>query len=168
MRKTLTFAIVATAVYLAVTPVVALADMDDPGTKVGFRGWGPRLGVSFKPDQVYFGAHLDFGNFAQHVRFQPNLEIGFGDDITLFAINAEAAYRFASRWDVWTPYLGGGIGANIVDVNNGNGSNTDFGASVLGGIEKGLANGSRFFVEAKLGLADAPDLKLGVGWTFYH
>ncbi len=170
MRKILTIAIAAFALILAFAPVVTRADMDDPGTKVGFRGWGPRVGMSLSPDQVYFGAHLDFGNFAQHVRFQPNVEIGFGDGITLFAINAEAAYRFASRWDVWTPYLGGGIGANISSVNGSGKSdpNTDFGASVLGGIEKGLANGSRFFIEAKLGLADAPDLKLGVGWTFYH
>jgi hypothetical protein len=168
MRKTLTIAIAAAALLLAFVPAVTRADMDDPGTKVGWRGWGPRVGMSFNPDQVYFGAHVDFGNFAQHIRFQPNLEIGFGDDMTLFAINAEAAYRFASRWDVWTPYLGGGIGANIVSPNGGGKSETDFGASILGGIEKGLANGSRFFIEAKLGLADAPDLKLGVGWTFYH
>lgn len=169
MRKTLIITVAAAALIMAFVPVVTRADVDDPGSKVGFRGWGPRVGLTFNPDQFHFGAHLDFGNFAKHIRFQPNVEIGFGDGLTLFAINAEAAYRFAERWDVWTPYLGGGIGANIVSVNNGhNGSNTNLGASILGGIEKGLANGNRFFIEAKLGLADSPDLKATVGWTFYH
>ena len=169
MRKILTITVLAAALILAFAPVVTRADIDDPGSKVGFRGWGPRVGLTINPDQVHFGAHLDFGNFGHHVRFQPNVEIGIGDGLTLFAINAEAAYRFASRWDVWTPYLGGGIGVNIVSVNDGpRGSSTDFGASILGGIEKGLANGSRFFIEAKLGFVDAPDLKATVGWTFYH
>jgi len=168
MRKTLMITVLAAAVTLAFAPVVTRADMDDPGSKVGFRGWGPRVGLTFGPDQFHFGAHLDFGNFGHHVRFQPNVEIGFGDGGTLFAINGEAAYRFASRWDVWTPYLGGGIGAFISSPNGGGDSRTDFGASILGGIEKGLANGHRFFIEAKLGLADAPDLKTTVGWTFYH
>jgi hypothetical protein len=170
MRKILTIAVLAVALTLTFAPVVTRADMDDPGSKVGFRGWGPRVGLTFNPDQVHFGGHLDFGNFAKHIRLQPNVEIGLGDGLTLFAINAEAAYRFAERWDVWTPYLGGGLGFNIVSVDNGgdNGSNTDIGASILGGIEKGLANGHRFFIEAKLGLADSPDLKGTVGWTFYH
>src|SRR3970040_1925390 len=97
MRKTLMITVLAAAVTLAFAPVGTRADMDDPGSKVGFRGWGPRVGLTFGPDQFHFGAHLDFGNFGNHVRFQPNVEIGFGDGGTLFALNAEAAYRFASR-----------------------------------------------------------------------
>lgn len=144
----------------------------DPMTKIGWRGWGPRVGITMNPDQIHFGAHLDFGNFAEHVRFQPNVEVGIGDDLTVIALNAEAAYRFATRWDVWTPYLGGGIGLNFVsfdtEIEGGDDSSTDFGLSLLGGIEKGLKNGHRFFVEGKLGLADAPDFKATAGWTFFH
>jgi hypothetical protein len=147
-----------------------LAAQADPYTDVGFRGWGPRIGLSSNPDQVYFGAHLDYGNFSRHVRFQPNLELGLSDNEKLLAINAEAAYRFSSEWDVWTPYLGGGVGANIKSYDNGrnNYSQTDMGVNLLGGIEKGLDNGDRFFIEAKLSVNDVPDLKVGVGWTFYH
>lgn len=145
---------------------------NDPLTDVGFRGWGPRVGITMNPDQVHFGAHVDFGNFAEHVRFQPNVEVGIGDNLFVVALNAEAAYRFASQWDVWTPYLGGGIGINFVsldeDVAGVDNSSTNFGLNLLGGIEKGLANGHRFFVEGKLGLADAPDFKATVGWTFFH
>jgi len=159
--------LIAAALALTLGPALAMAS---PDTDVGFRGWGPRVGLSLNPDQVHFGAHLDFGNFAQHVRFQPNVELGFGDDVKLFTVNAEAAYRFSSHWDVWTPYLGGGIGANIKSVDNGknNDSQTDLGVNLLGGIEKGLSNGDRFFLEAKVSLNDVPDAKVTVGWTFYH
>ncbi len=144
----------------------------DPANDVGFRGWGPRVGLTVNPDQVHFGAHLDFGNFARHVRFQPNVEVGFGDNLTLVCANLEAAYRFRQSWDVWSPYLGGGLGANFASWdNNGHGDNssTDLGLNVLGGIEKGLSNGNRFFMEVKLGLVDeSPDAKVTIGWTFYH
>ena len=159
------------AVTLAFGSSAAQTD-SDPGSDVGFRGWGPRVGLTIDPDQVHFGAHMDYGNFAQHVRFQPNIEVGIGDDLTLIALNFEAAYRFRQNWDVWSPYLGGGLGVNIANWdNNGRGddSSTDLGVSVLGGIEKGLSSGDRFFVESKLGVVDeSPDVKLTVGWTFYH
>ncbi len=148
-------------------PALALADAY---TDVGFRGWGPRIGLSVNPDQVHFGGHLDFGQFAKHIRFQPNVELGFGDDIDLFTVNAEAAYRFSQQWDVWSPYLGGGLGANIKRYNNNvdRDTETDLGVNVLGGIEKGLSSGDRFFVEGKFSLNDVPDVKVTVGWTFYH
>lgn len=144
--------------------------MSDPYTDVGFRGWGPRFGVSSGPDAVHVGAHLDFGNFAEHVRFQPNIELGFGDHENVYAINAEAAYRFSSQWDTWTPYLGGGLGANIkrFEVADHTDSHSDLGVNLLGGIEKGLSNGDRFFLELKLSLNDVPDTKVTAGWTFYH
>jgi hypothetical protein len=148
----------------------AAGSTGDPYTDIGFRGWGPRVGLSFEPDQFHFGAHLDFGNFAKHVRFQPNVELGLADGEKLFAINAEAAYRFNEQWDAWSPYLGGGIGANIKSYDTGdhNISETDLALNALGGIEKGLSNGDRFFLELKLSLNDVPDVKLTAGWTFYH
>ncbi len=142
--------------------------VSDPSSDVGFRGWGPRVGLTIDPDQVHFGAHLDFGNFARRVRFQPNIEVGVGNDLTVVALNAEASYRFRDKWDVWTPYLGGGVGANIMSRDGRGDSDTDVGLNALGGIERGLSDGDRFFTEVKLGLVDSPDVKLTVGWTFYH
>jgi hypothetical protein len=157
-------ALALTAGILVAVSGVARAD------DVGYRGWGPRVGLTIDPDQVHFGAHIDYGNLARHVRLQPNVEVGIGDDLTLVALNFEAAYRFSSRWDVWTPYLGGGPSVQFVGNDNGlgDGSNTEMGLNLLGGIDKGLASGSRFFMEAKLGLVDAPDFKFTVGWTFPH
>lgn len=169
MQSTTRMILGAAALVVTLGPALARAE---PDTDVGFRGWGPRLGLSLDPDQVHFGAHLDFGMLSRHVRFQPNVEFGFGDHVDLFTLNAEAAYRFSERWDVWSPYLGGGVGANIRRYDSGRhsdrNSDTELGVNVLGGIEKGLSNGDRFFIETKISVNDVPDVKATVGWTFYH
>lgn len=171
MRHMLAATLVALTLALGSDAVRAETE-SSAGSKIGFRGWGPRLGLTINPDQFHVGGHLDFGNFARHVRFQPNVEVGFGDNLTLVTVNADAAYRFSDKWDVWTPYLGGGVGlvfASAGDDGLGDDTSTDFGAGILAGIDKGLSNGDRFFLEAKVGLPDtSPDVMLTVGWTFYH
>lgn len=155
---------------LALAIIVSLANLalgqNETEERAGFRGWGPRVGATIDPDQIHFGGHVDFGNFVERIRFQPNIEMGFGDHVTVVAVNFEGAYRFRSQWDVWTPYLGGGPGLNFYSLDDGD--KTRVGLNILGGIEKGLSNGDRFFVEAKIGLGDAPDLKITAGWTFFH
>lgn len=168
VRKTLIPMIFAGLIVVLQTSHPATAHADE---NLGFRGWGPRVGITIDPDQLHFGAHADFGNFADHVRFQPNVELGLGDDLTMLNLNLDAAYRFSSRWDTWTPYLGGGVGLYFIgNDNNGlrDGSSTEAGLNVLGGIERGLSSGSRFFLESKLGLIDAPDFSVMMGWTFHH
>lgn len=161
---------------VSIVTLILIAGLTAPAsaqeqTRVGFRGWGPRVGLTIDPDQIHFGAHLDFGNFAKRVRFQPNFELGIGDNLMVAAFNLEAAFRFREKWDVWTPYAGGGLGINVIDHDDNNGfggnTNTELGVNILGGIEKGLSNGDRFFIEVKLGLADSPDFKATVGWTFF-
>lgn len=137
---------------------------------IGYAGWGPRFGMTVDPDQVHFGAHVDLGNFSDHVRFQPNFELGIGDDMTIGALNFEAAYRFVSRWEAWSPYMGGGLGMNFIDRSDAfrDRSDTEVGVNVLGGLEKGMRDGGRFFMEMKFGLEDSPDVKVTSGMTFYH
>ena len=135
-----------------------------------FQGWGPRAGLTVNPDQFHFGAHADLGSIGNHVRLQPSLELGLGEEMTLVSLNGDLAYRFASRWDVWTPYLGGGASVFFAGEDNGlmDGADTGVGLAVLGGIERGMSSGSRFFVEGKVGFVDAPDFKVTAGWTFAH
>ncbi len=138
------------------------------GTRpVGFSGIGPRVGFTVNPDQIHLGGHIDFGEIAPNLMMVPNLEIGFGDDLTTIAPSFELDYRFRSDWGVWSPYLGGSGGPIFYSVKHG-GSDTQFGLYIQGGIMKGLTgrNTGYFFIEAKLGLVDAPDAKFTVGWTF--
>jgi hypothetical protein len=124
--------------------------------------------LTFDPDQIHVGAHMDFGNFFQHVRFQPNLDLGFGDDVTVVTANFEAAYRFGRRWSAWTPYVGGGpaLAYYRIDTPGDDDSESDGGLNLIGGIERGLERGNRLSLQATFGLGDVPEFKLTLGWTF--
>ena len=142
------------------------------GAARGYTAWGPRLGVTADPDQVHVGMHIDVGSFGEHVRFQPNMDMGFGDDIFLASLNGDVAYRFFSTWDAWSPYLGGGLALYFWNFDRDrdfprDDTETDFGLNALMGIERGLSGGDRFFTEVKIGLVDSPDFKATVGWSFH-
>ena len=134
---------------------------------VGLYGIGPRLGMTVNPDQFHFGVHFDFGDISNNLMMQPNLEIGIGDNLTVVAPTFELDYRFRPDWGAWTPYLGGGIGPIFYSHENGN-SNSEVAVYMQFGIGKGSAlnRSGHFFIEGKLGLADAPDFKGTIGWTF--
>ena len=135
----------------------------------GFHGIGPRVGFTINPDQIHVGGHIDFGDISDNLMMLPNLEIGFGDNVTTVAPSFELDYRFRSDWGVWTPYLGGGVGPIFYSFNHGN-SSSKLGLYLQFGVGKGSSGSEsgHFFIEGKLGLADAPDAKATVGWTFGH
>ena len=133
----------------------------------GVHGAGPRIGTTINPDQFHFGAHFDLGDLAPRLMLFPNIEIGVGDDYTVTSPAFELDYRFLRDWGSWSPYLGGGIGPVFVSERHGFGNDTRLGITVQGGLSKRLISQSGFFfMEMKLGLADAPDMKFTAGWTF--
>lgn len=136
----------------------------------GVHGIGPRVGLSINPDQFDFGGHVDLGDLTQQLMLFPNIEIGFGDHLTVVAPTFELDYRFREDWGSWNPYLGGGVGPVFYSVNSGyrnDYSNTELGVYIQGGIAKRMISQRGFlFVEMKLGLANAPDVKFTIGWNF--
>lgn len=123
--------------------------------------FGLRGGLTLDPDQFHIGGHMDMGQIVGPMRLVPNIEIGFGNDITFVAFNGDLVYDFAD-----TPWsIGGELGLNVVDHKDFD-SQTDFGLSVLGNYRVGLSSGKTLLLEAKLGLVDSPDAKFTVGWNF--
>lgn len=150
---------------LAVDPATALAQGTE---KLGWQGWGIRVGASADADQIYGGVHFNLGEFARDVRFRPTVEIGFGDDRTLVQALAEVHYLF-SKVQPWRPYVGGGVGLAYVnsDDDRDDGSDTALSLAAVGGVETQLKSGTGLMFELKLGLADHdPDVKFAVGWSF--
>jgi hypothetical protein len=121
---------------------------------------GVRAGGSVDPDQFYFGGHIETDYLVQRLVFRPNVELGFGDDITLVALNLEFLWKFPSRAP-WAFYAGGGPAINIYQFE-GPGDEVEPGFNFIGGIEsrRGL------FFEFKIGADSSPDFKFGVGYTF--
>jgi hypothetical protein len=129
---------------------------------LGFRGWGLRGGATIDPDQIHVGAHINAGEFAPRVRFQPSFEVGFGNDVILGAINLDALYTFRRR--SWRPYLGGGLGVALVDSDR-NGGDDDFdveaGLNLVAGFEWGPRR--RYLLEIRAGVGDIPNFKVTAG-----
>ena len=138
------------------------------GAELGFYGWGPRLGVGDGPDQLVLGLHQDFGEFAERLRFQMSVELGFGDDRTLAAVTLPVHYRFRVD-DDFVPYLGGGLVVGYIDFDRdrGDDSEVELAAVLVGGIEKPLRGGNDILVEIHLNPSDElHDVKVVVGWMF--
>lgn len=169
--RTLACLIVAT-VALAHAPSVAAAD-------IGWRGWGPRVGLSEDPDQVFGGAHFDLGEFAPNVRFQPSAEVGLGDDTLSVIGNVMVSYYFPIEGKV-TPYAGGSVSAAFYSLDDdckgfgrrfgepGDCGDTEveIGPMAVGGVEMTLSGGTRFLAELQIGFGDLPDARILAGWTF--
>lgn len=135
-----------------------------------FTAYGPHVGFSSGPDQFVVGGQLQMGSVAPRLDFVPSADLGFGDNMTLVSLNGDFRYRLDTR-TTWQPYVGGGVGIHFVSFNNngpGNSDNSDTvaGGHLLFGADVANANRSRFFVELKLGFADAPDMKALAGWSF--
>ena len=122
---------------------------------------GLRAGVSIDPDQFYVGGHLETDPLVERLVFRPNVEIGFGDDVTLAAFNFEFVWKFPRGRSPWGFYAGGGPAINLYQFD-GPGDEADAGFNFVGGLE----NRQGLFFEFKLGVVDSPDFKFGVGYTF--
>jgi hypothetical protein len=122
---------------------------------------GLRAGLSVDPDQFYVGGHIETGPLVERLVFRPNAEIGFGDDLTLVAVNFEFLWKFPQRTGPWGFYAGGGPAINLYQVD-GPGDDAEPGFSFVGGLE----HRQGFFFEFKVGAKQSPDFKFGVGITF--
>nr|MEE4267486.1 hypothetical protein [Candidatus Krumholzibacteria bacterium] len=123
---------------------------------------GARAGLTSGPDQFHIGAHADLGGITPSLRLVPNVEIGFGDDLTFISFNGDVIHDF--------PGTGFGVGGELAmqfyDYDQ-IGSDTELGLSVLGNLRLNLVNGKTVLLEAKLGILDAPDFKFTVGYSLF-
>lgn len=154
----------AAAAALLLLAVAAPAAAQD----IAFRGWGLRAGVGDDPDQFLFGAHVDMGEFIPNLRFQPHLELGFGDDTDVVALTAPVHYLFPVE-EGFTLYGGGGLLLASVDRDDPRfgeeDSEVEIAPVAVGGLQWEAWEGDLFFELAASG-GDAHDLKLVLGWTF--
>jgi hypothetical protein len=124
---------------------------------------GIRGGISIDPDQFYFGGHIETGALVDRLHFRPNVEAGFGDDLTVIAANMEFVYKFTTRRP-WNLYVGGGPALNVYmfDGPGDNDAETEAGFNGLVGVESSRG----LFFEFKVGAIDSPEFKFGVGYTW--
>lgn len=131
-------------------------------------GVGIRAGVSADPDQFFVGLHYETEPMFDRLRFRPNAEIGFGDDLTLLALNAEFAYWLPVKSRQWGVYAGGGPAMNIYFFDEGGPGRGEDDTEVEPGLNFlfGVQHQKGFFTELKIGAIDSPDFKFTVGYAW--
>ena len=132
----------------------------------GDLAFGPRLGYtgSGSLDQFHVGAHVEAAHLGTNLTVLPSLEIGSGDG-TLIALNGDLLYDATElATGKWGFYGGGGP---VLTRYDGEGADhTDFALSLVAGLTWDIRNDRHLFGELRLGLEDAPDIKLTAGLTF--
>lgn len=146
------FVLLGAAWLVAVASVLPASAQDGPGLRAGF---------SASPDQFYFGGHYVTKPIWDRLRFQPNVEAGFGDDRTVVAMGMEFGYWMKVSPD-WQAYVSGGPAMNVFSSNGKGGDEVGPGLTVGVGLRR---RGGLFF-DMKVGAFDSPDFKLAVGYTF--
>lgn len=137
---------------------------------IGFNTWGVRAGASDDPDQIVVGAQFDFGEFIPDLRFQPNVELGFGDDTTIFSLTAPVHYRFPVEGSLIL-YGGGGLTLGFIerdeprDGEDDDDSDFEISPMAAGGIAWPVGQ-SELSLELNLIGGDFPNVKLMAGWMF--
>jgi len=117
-------------------------------------------------DQVFVGVHARAAELKQNLAFQPSLEVGFGDDVTLVAGNADIFYEFSEfETALWSFYAGGGVLISWGDYASA--SDWNVGLGIAGGARYKISEGKRLFSEVRFGIEDAPDFKISIGLTFF-
>jgi len=155
--------VVAAALFATVLAAPAAAQ------DIGFNTWGLRAGAADDPDQIVFGVQLDMGEFIPNLRFQPNVEVGAGDDTTILSLTAPVHYRVPLEGEL-TLYGGGGVTVGFIDrdeddFDQGDDSDFDISPMLAGGLAWPVGD-NELSVELNLTGGDFSTVKLVVGWMF--
>ncbi len=163
--------LVLTAILMIALPIWAEETVETSSqSDIGWKGWGLRAGVTTDPDQVVGGVQFNLGEFTRNLRFQPDVQLGFGDDATTLYATAPVYYRFNAD-QKFTPYAGGGIALGFIEVDlpatsGGDDTSFEIGIRATGGLEWNLKSGGALAVELSLGSGDIHDAQVVAVWNF--
>ncbi len=129
--------------------------------------FGPRAGWTHDGslDQFHLGGHLQLRHLTSNIHGLLSAEVGTGDG-TLWAANADLVYEATElATGPWGFYGGGGL--TLTHFTRDGSDSTDFAPSLVAGATYHLAPSRALLGELRLGLEDAPDVKLTLGLTFF-
>lgn len=144
---------------LIMAPALTVAGDVPLGLRAGYTSWESL-------EQFHIGGYGKIAEVFPNWDIIPNAEFGFGDDVTLIALNGDLVYNFTELFNKPYGFYGGGeLGLNIVDTDFG--SDSDLGLSAVAGVSYDTDNGNQWIMEMKLGIMDSPGFKLTFGYSFF-
>jgi len=163
-----------TRMHLLAMPVVAIglalavSAWPTQSSALGVEGMGGKLGYS-NPENLdgttMLGVHAELEQRGSRVHVLPNVMYWNVDRVRDVNPNVDAYYHFEREGKV-TPYLGAGVGLNIVHNDRVDRTNTDMGMNVMGGVRfPGSAH--HVFVEGRYTASDVNQASILTGVTFH-
>jgi len=141
---------------LALTALVAatstVAAAQSSGATRNESKLGARAGVGITPDQFVVGASMMFGKAAGIFRVSPVAQLGLGD-VTTFDVNVDFLVRLLVENSSFGFY--GGAAPTLVF-----GDNTEFGGTIVAGVNVPLFKGRSSAIEGRFGVGDVPDFRI--------
>lgn len=134
----------------------------DRGPNLGF---GVRTGLGLDPDQWVVGAQTVLGKTLGIFRMAPSFDVGFGSDLTTYALNLDLTLDGTLPGSRSQLYAGAGPAIVHWDAS-GAGGDLELGLNLLGGFRLATKGTTQYNLEARFGLSDAPDFRLLVGVLF--
>lgn len=134
----------------------------------GFSGAGGKLGYA-NPEHLdgtaSVSVHAEFEQPESRLHLLPNLGYWNVDRVSDVNPNMDVYYHFVREGKV-TPYVGGGVGLNIVHRDRVDDTSTDLGMNLMGGLRfPGRTN--HVFVEGRYTASDISQVSLLTGITFH-
>jgi len=132
---------------------------------------GVRGGVAMDPELILIGVQAQAPLFRPNIAFRPNVEFAYGEVTSMFGFNGEILYKFTADTN-WAPYVGGGIGINLLHQNFVNrGKRIDFGdfhSDTALNIVGGMQNRNGLFTELRTSIYSdpSPTLRIVFGYNF--
>lgn len=142
--------LIATA-FLATACTAVAAAQSSSSARTDSR-FGARAGLGISPDQFVAGASMTFGKAAGIFRVSPVAQIGLGD-VTTFDVNVDFLVRLLVEDSSFGFY--GGAAPTIVF-----GDDTEFGGTIVAGVEVPLFKDRTSAIEGRFGLGDVPDVRI--------
>jgi len=120
---------------------------------------GPRGGVSRSPDQAYLGVQGEFGPVFEGAHLAPSLDFGLGDhDVKI--LNADLRWYLIHLPETGLRFYGAAGPGLLLSPD------TELGLNLTVGLLIPMKAHRRYNLEARFGLGDIPDLKLGLSVLF--
>lgn len=157
------------ALCIITASVSALLTMPLAAHAFDYSGMGGKLGYA-SPEHLdgtaSVSVHAEFERNDSRVHLLPNLGYWNVDRVSDVSPNMDVYYHFVREGRV-TPYVGGGVGLNIVHRDRLDDTSTDLGMNVMGGLRfPGRTN--HVFLEGRYTASDVSQVSLLTGITFHN
>ncbi|MDZ4722341.1 MAG: hypothetical protein SGI97_00295 [candidate division Zixibacteria bacterium] len=130
------------------------------------QSYGVRVGFGVGPDQFVFGPSAEIGQIFEYAYFAPSLDLGFGDNATVVALNPDLRVRlFSPPGSQAIIFLGAGPSLAFVSPQGGD-NKTEVGFSLTAGLKFPMGVQNYYDIETRIGLGDLPEVKVMFGLMF--